>query len=93
MPSCTIARPMCSLIGKMRPPLYAVLTRLLEKSPGARFQSTADLIAALEDPGVANHDVKRSTPRGRSRTTWVRARYLASRSWAPESVGGRGLNP
>jgi serine/threonine-protein kinase len=39
------------------PALRVVITRLLEKSPDARFQSTADVIAALEAPDITTHAV------------------------------------
>ena len=70
------------------PALCAVLTRLLEKSPDARFQSTADLIAALEDPGITNHDIKRSKPRWFTRRAWVRARPA---QWIAAAVLGVSL--
>jgi eukaryotic-like serine/threonine-protein kinase len=62
------------LAGKAPPALEAVVARLLEKSPDARFQAANDVIRALPSAG---------------RSRWRRATRWRSRSAGPTSSAGR----
>jgi serine/threonine protein kinase len=91
----------------VQPALSEILARLLEKSPGARFQSTPDLISALEDFRITAVDppskVTRKKPplvTRRSMPSYTRAhrpsgsppRYSASCSQVSRSAGGRSVS-
>ena len=65
------------------PALSEVLTRLLEKSPDARFQSTADLIAALEDLQMTRLDSTSTATRKKPPLVMRRSPHSGARARPP----------
>jgi eukaryotic-like serine/threonine-protein kinase len=59
------------------PSLAAIVSRLLEKAPGARFQSAADLTWALEQSGDRQVPIARSRPNGHPNERTAALRWLA----------------